>query len=56
MTHDELYSEVRRLADRYCNIRLALPPTDNSAFEEAREKIHKGRFKPDFKSRRNEGG
>ncbi len=49
LSHSELTAEVRRLADKYNNLRLALPCTDDSAFEKAREKIRKGRFIPDFK-------
>ena len=50
LSRAEICAEVRRLADRYNNVRLALPATDDSAFEKARKRIHSGRFEPDFKS------
>lgn len=49
LSRAELRSEVRRLADKYNNLRLALPATSDTAFEKARKRIHDGRFVPDFK-------
>lgn len=49
LSRPELKAEVRRLADKYNNLRLALPATSEGAFEKARERIQKGRFVPDFK-------
>lgn len=54
-TRPELVAEVRRLDDKYNNVRLALPCTDDAAFEKAREKIRKGRFVPDFKEQKPAG-
>jgi hypothetical protein len=40
LSRAELKAEVRRLADKYNNLGLALPATNGTAFEKAREKIH----------------
>ncbi len=45
----ELVANVQRLDDKYNSKLIALPCTDDEAFEKAREKIKKGRFLPDFK-------
>ena len=51
--HAELFSEVKRLDDKYNSVRLSLPCTDDAAFENAREKIQKGRFVPDYKEQKS---
>lgn len=44
----DFFSEVRRIDDRYNALIQALLPTDERAFERAREKIRLRRFTPDF--------
>ena len=51
LSRPEFLAEVRRLADKYNHLRLALPPTSESSFAEARKRIHDGRFAPDFKKK-----
>lgn len=50
MSRAELRADVRRLADRYNNLRLMLPATNDKAFEKARKRIREGIFVPDFKA------
>jgi gas vesicle protein len=50
LSRTELRSDVRRLADRYNNLRLILPATTDKAFEKARKRIREGIFVPDFKT------
>jgi len=54
MSKKELYYEIRRLHDKYNNLRLALGPTDNAAFEVARKRIKEGIFEPDFRQHSNQ--
>jgi hypothetical protein len=51
LPRDGFVAEVRRIGDRYNTLVEALPPTDECAFERARERIKSGRFVPDFRER-----
>ncbi len=47
MSDDEFSVEVRKLHDRYNELVLAVPATNDKAFEKAREKVKKGVHEPD---------
>jgi hypothetical protein len=53
MRRDQLFAELKRINDKYQNIRLALEPTDNKAFEKARKRIKEGFFEPDFRLKKS---
>jgi len=55
LPHEQLLAEVRRLDDRYIALNQALPTTDDDSFQTAREQIHAGIHKPDFRKPAKEG-